>query len=183
MTMIIKKLPFFSFDDDTMVYQDGSLGLGFRLNGTDISTASPESINSVCQKIENLLVGLPSNIKVQVFYRLTNSAQNVLDRHAEVSANADPIYKPIREARLKFLRDKMVDEALFIPEIYLFLRSAPLELRKRKFFETEQLFQGFPEKEFLAAKERFYILTSQIEAPSGRPKWVQCDYPRRNGLV
>ena len=164
MTMIAKKLPFFSFDDDTMVYQDGSLGIGFRLKGTDISTAAPESINSVCQKIESLLVGLPENIKVQVFYRLTNSAQNVLASHAEVSAEADEIYKPIRDARLGFLRDKMLDDALFIPEIYLFVRSAPLEFRKRKFFEKEEVFQGFPEKEFLAAKERFYILTSQVEA-------------------
>jgi conjugal transfer ATP-binding protein TraC len=164
MQMIAKKLPFFSFDDHTMVYQDGSLGVGFRLRGTDISTASPESINSVCQKIENLLVGLPENIRVQVFYRLTNSAQGVLEKHAGVSVQSDAIYQPIRDARLKFFQEKMTDEALFIPEIYLFVRSTPLELRKRKFFEKEIAFQGFPEKEFLAAKERFYILVSQVEA-------------------
>jgi conjugal transfer ATP-binding protein TraC len=162
--MISKKLPFFSFDDHTMVYQDGSMGAGFRLRGVDISTSAPESINTVCQKIESLLVGLPEKIRVQVFYRLTNSAQSILERHAEVSKESATVYQPIREARLLFFKHKMANDSLFIPEICLFIRSAPLSLPKRRFFEKEQTFQGFPEKEFLAAKDRFYILISQVEA-------------------
>ncbi len=162
--MIAKKIPFFCFDDHTMIFEDGSLGVGFKLTGVDISTASPEMINSVSQKIESLLVGLPENIRLQVFYRLTNSACSILDKHSDASSEAVPNYQPIRDARIEFLNKKMGDDALFIPEIYVFLRSASLNLKKRKFFEKEETFQGFPEKEFLAAKERFYILVSQFEA-------------------
>jgi len=162
--MIAKKIPFFSFDDSLMVYQDGSFGVGFRLKGADISNAAPDAINSISQKIESLLVGLPEKIRLQVFYRLTKSANRTLKQHGEVSVDADAIYSPVRTARLDFLEKKMADDAIFVPEIYLFVRSAPLAFKKRKFFEKEQLFQGFPGKEFSDAKGRFGILVSQVEA-------------------
>ncbi len=164
MQTIDKKLPFFSFNVHTMVYQDGSLGAGFKLRGVDISTAAPEAINSVCQRLEGFLVGLPENLKIQVFYRLTDFAEDTLHKHAAVSEAADAIYQPIRDARLRFLQDKVNDGAVFIPEIYLFLRSGALEFRKRRFFEKEKDFEGFPEAEFAAAKEKFDILISQVEA-------------------
>jgi conjugal transfer ATP-binding protein TraC len=162
--MIAKKIPFFCFDDHTMVFDDGSFGVGFKLSGVDISSAAPEFINSVSQKVESLLVGLPEEVRLQVFYRLTNSASQVLKEHANISLEASANYKPIRDARLKFVEAKMTDENLFVPEIFIFIRSVPLNFKKRRFFEKEQVFQGFPEKEFLAAKERFYILVTQFEA-------------------
>ena len=164
MNAIAKKIPFYSFDDHTMVYQDGSLGVGFRLKGADISTAAPDAINSITQKVESLLVGLPEKIKLQVFYRLTKSADETLKEHSELSRDAAPIYAPVRDARLEFFDKKVEDDALFVPEIFLFVRSPALAFKKRKFFEKDQEFQGFPEKEFLAAKERFYILVSQVES-------------------
>lgn len=161
---IAKKLPFFAFDDHTMVYHDGSLGVGFKLRGVDITTAAPDFINTVCQKLESLLVGLSDHVKVQVFYRLTGAGDEVLRKHAEVSEGANAIYEPIRRARLTFFQDKLHKEDVFIPEVYLFLRSKPLALRRRRFFEKEKTFEGFPAAEFTAAKEKFYILVSQVES-------------------
>jgi type IV secretory pathway VirB4 component len=161
---IANRIPFFSFDDHTMVYQDGSLGVGFRLKGADISTATPDAINAISQKVESLLVGLPERVRVQIFYRLAKSVGKTLEEHEGVSSDASDFYGPIREARLKFWDQKMQENSLFVPEIYFFLRSAPLSFKKRKFFEKAELFQGFPQAEFLAAKERFFILVSQVEA-------------------
>lgn len=162
--MIAKKIPFFSFEENLMIYQDGSLGIGFKLKGADISVAAPEAINSISQKIESLLVGLPEKIKLQIFYRLTKSASKTISEHESVSAKASEIYAPIREARLTFWNKKMNDDDLFVPEIYLFLRSQPLSFKKRRFFEKQKAFQGFPEKEFQAAKDRFSIIVSQVES-------------------
>lgn len=162
--MIAKRIPFFSFDESLMVYQDGSMGVGFRLKGADISVAAPDEINAITQKIENLLVGLPEKIKMQVFYRLTKSVEKTLHEHGSASTEADPIYDPIREARLSFWNKKIEDDLLFVPEIYLFVRSEPLSFRKRKFFEKEKEFQGFPEKSFQTAREKFSILIAQIES-------------------
>jgi conjugal transfer ATP-binding protein TraC len=164
MTTIANKIPFFSFDGDEVVYRDGSLGAAWKLKGVDIAVAAPETINMLCQKLEGLLVGLPENIKVQIFYRLTGRAEDILEDHAAVSAESEERYQPIKEARLEFFHEKMNDGAIFIPEIYLFLRSPPLVLKKRRLFEQEKVFEGFPKATFESARERFSILLSQLEA-------------------
>jgi type IV secretory pathway VirB4 component len=164
MQMIAEKLPFFAFEDEIMVYRDGSLGIGFKLKGADISTATNEEINSYTQKLEMLLVGLPENLKLQVFYRLTPYVESTFENHKALSEQCDEIYRPIREARIEFLRNKLKGGLFFLPEVYIFVRSAPVVFQKRKFFEKETVFQGFPEKEFLALRKKFEIVASQVES-------------------
>lgn len=147
-----------------MVYLDGSLGVGFKLTGTDVSCAAPDEVNSFCQKLENFLVGLPEKSRVQVFYRLNNASREVIEKHEAVSEASEPLYKPVLEARLEYLNERIAEERFFVPEIYVFLRSEPVPMRKRRLFEKKKDFEGFPEKEFRALKERFFILVSQVEA-------------------
>lgn len=163
-TEILKKLPFFRFEDHTMVYNDGSLGVGFKLQGIDISCATPDAINSFCQKLENFLVGLPDQLKIQVFYRLTNYAEKIITDHATITEDCDAHYQPIREARLRFLKDKIGNGSFYLPEVYLFVRSRPVQLKKRKFFERKKEFENIPAVEFQKLKEQFYILISQVES-------------------
>lgn len=163
-SFIAQKIPFFRFDDHLMVYQDGSLGVGFRLSGFDISCASPDAINGFCQKIENFLVGLSEGLRVQVFYRLTNNAFDVIEQHKMVSSESSFVYQPIREARLSYLQSKLESGQFFVPEVYLFVRSKPLELRKRRFFEKKKSFEDCPPEQFQAHQDRFAILVSQVEA-------------------
>ncbi len=163
-THISEKLPFFCFDDDMMVYLDGSLGVGFRLSGADISCAAEDGINMLTQKVESFLVGLPEKLRVQVFYRLTNSAEKTIAEHAAISDESDPFYVPIRNARLSFIDKKLTHGQFFIPEIYVFVRSQSLAFKKRHFFEKKKEFEGFPEKEFKAQKEKFSILVDQVHS-------------------
>lgn len=147
-----------------MVYLDGSLGVGFHLTGYDISCATPDSTNAFCQKIENFLVGLNEGLRVQIFYRLTNNAFDVVEEHKMASGESGTHYQPIRQARISFLEKKIGSGQFFVPEIYLFLRSKPLKMKKRRFFDKKETFEGFPEKEFLAHKESFFTLVSQVES-------------------
>lgn len=161
---IIKKLPFFRFEDHTMVYNDGSLGVGFKLQGKDISCSTTDAISEFCQKLENFLVGLPDQLRVQVFFRQTNYAENTIKEHASVSVDSDVHYGPIREARLEFLKNKLNEGSFYIPEVYLFIRSRPVRMKKRKFFERKKEFEDIPALEFQKLKEQFYILVSQVES-------------------
>lgn len=161
---IQKKLPFFRFEDHTMVYNDGSLGVGFKLTGLDIGCASPEFINRFSQKIENLLVGLKENVRPQLFYRVTPYVDDLIKNHYDITKGSSEEYKPIRDARLEFLENKQSKHQFFIPEIFFFIRSDSLNLKPRGLFEKKREFNGFPEKEFQALKERFYILVSQVES-------------------
>jgi len=137
--------------------------MGFKLTGYDISCAAPDDINLFSRKIESFLVGLPEKVRVQVFYRLANSAETVITEHkANVNAD-DPLYEPIAKARYEFFEKKIGDESLFVPEIYFFLRSDAVLLKKRGFFEKKKEFDGFPKEQFQAHKEKFLILTQQAQ--------------------
>lgn len=155
------QIPLFCFDDDAAVFNDGSLGAGFKLTGYDISCATPEEINGFSQKLSSFLIGLPEKTRVQVFYRLTNSAKDVIAEHKQNIEANDPLYAPIAKARYEFFDNKIATNSLFVPEIYLFIRSEGLDLKKRRIFEKQQQFEGFPTDQFLAHKQKFLILQEQ----------------------
>ena len=143
---------------------DGSLGVGFKLTGLDISCASPDEINAFSKKIESLIVGLPEKIRLQIFYKLTNNAKLVIEEHKASATGDDPLYAPIANARHEFFEKKANDGRLFVPEIYFFLRSDALVMKKRGLFEKRQEFQGFPVEQFTAHKDKFLILVNQVES-------------------
>lgn len=143
---------------------DGSLGVGFKLTGIDISCASPDEINAFSKKIESLIIGLPEKLRLQVFYKLTNEAKSIIEEHRKSAGTDDPLYSPIAEARYEFFEKKVREETLFVPEIYFFVRSDALAMKKRGLFEKKQEFEGFPIEQFTAHKEKFLILASQVES-------------------
>lgn len=161
------RIPLFCFDENLAVFTDGSLGTGFRLTGFDISCASPDATNEFAQKIESFLVGLPEGMRVQVFYRLTDSARGVIEEHKRCMGTDDPRYAPIARARYEFLEEKMQDGLMFVPEIYLFLRSGPLAFKKRGLFEKRKAFDGFPPEQLKVHREKFLILRGQAASALG----------------
>lgn len=161
---IHRKLPFFGFEEHLMVYNDGSLGAGFKLTGIDISCAPDEMINTLCERVESLLVGLKEDLRVQLFYSLNGNVAKILEEHKSVSEKSVALYQPIREAHFDFLTSKQKKKLFFIPEIYLFIRSESLQLRKRGLLEKREEFRLYPQKEFKTLREQFEVVVSQLEA-------------------
>ena len=67
-------------DGDFIIFNDGSIGRGFKLVGNDISLKTSDVINQFSQRIENLLISLPEDYSLQLFYKLNqkNSLQLLL---------------------------------------------------------------------------------------------------------
>lgn len=161
---LAERLPFWHLDEDLTVFNDGSLGAGFRLGGYDISCASPEEINQFSRNVEHLLVSCPEGIRLQLFYRLTPNVETVLSKHEEVSRGCEPIYKEVREARIGFFRKTADDGGFFVPEIYLFVRSEALALKRKKLFEKQAQYEQVTKQRYEEHKEKFLRLLSQLES-------------------
>lgn len=159
-----ERLPFWHLDEDLTVFNDGSLGAGFRLGGYDISCTSPEEINQFSQNVEHLLVSCPEGIRLQLFYRLTPNVDPVLRKHEEVSKDCEPVYKEVREARINFFKKTAADGGFFVPEIYLFVRSQPLAFQKKKLFEKQTPYEQVTRHRYEEHKEKFLRLLSQLES-------------------
>ena len=61
-------MPLWHFDRELLVYSDGSLGVGFQIQGRDIVATTTESLNGFSQALENLLNTAPEGLRLQVFY-------------------------------------------------------------------------------------------------------------------
>ncbi|MGE3263351.1 MAG: VirB4 family type IV secretion system protein [Bacteriovoracia bacterium] len=159
-----ERLPFWHLDEDLTVFNDGSLGAGFRLGGYDISCASPEEINRFSRNVEHLLVSCPEGVRLQLFYRLSPNVEGVLKKHEEVSAECPPVYQEVRGARLNFLRETARNSGFFVPEIYLFVRSEALLLKKKKLFEKQAQYEQVTRGRYEEHKEKFSRLLNQLES-------------------
>lgn len=159
-----ERLPFWHLDDDLVVFNDGSLGVGFRLSGYDISCANQEEINQFNRNVEHLLVSCTEGMRLQLFYRLSPNVQGLIDKHAQVSEGCPPVYEAVRDARLKFLKETASSKGYFVPEIYFFVRSQAMFLKKKKFFEKQVQYEQATRTRYEEHREKFTRVVSQLES-------------------
>lgn len=161
-----------------MVYSDGSLGVGFHLQGFDGSVASTESLNNLSVALETLLNTAGEELKLQFFYRMTSDVSDQLRIHRELAAE-DPLYQPILDSRLSYLDDRASHHQFFRPEIHLFVRTSPFHYRKRKFWEKAHEYEQIAEKDYQEYRAKFVRIIAQIESSlhhaNLHPKQIQRD--------
>jgi conjugal transfer ATP-binding protein TraC len=158
------KLPFWHFDQDFMVYADGSLGAGFKLSGIDISTASESLVNELSMQLENLINTAEAGLRFQIFYKLSSHVKPIIDAHAELTCGSADEYGAVSEARLKFLRTNAAQGGYFNPEIYFFIRSVPHGYRKQRFWEKDSDFKKITAKEYGDHKSKFERSLRQLQS-------------------
>jgi conjugal transfer ATP-binding protein TraC len=156
MTNQIKNmLGLWHLDDNLVVFNDGSLGSGFKIIGNDISLKTPSEVNHFSEKIEGLLNSLPENYSLQVFYKLNHEVESAIQNHEEVSLNCKESYQPIRQARVNFLRRNAENRQYFVPEIFIFVRSVSHRLKQRRFWERRESFEVMTKKDFAQHRQKF----------------------------
>ena len=98
------KLPIWHFDQDMMVFSDGSLGAGFKLQGMDISCASTDSINSFNRNLESILTSIPEGLSLQVFYRLTPNVSETIQNHGFISSGSNLKQQEVAKSQNRFFK-------------------------------------------------------------------------------
>lgn len=141
-------LPIWHFDDNMMVYNDGSLGAGLKISGLDISTATNEVKNQFCQQISNLLNSLDEGLKLQIFYRLSSNVSELIDLHEKEMAHAPQECRPLVDARLNFLKKNEKAGNFYSPEIYLFLRGKGHGIKRDGLFKANEKYQQMLEEDY-----------------------------------
>lgn len=161
---LAEELGLWHFDDNLMVFSDGSLGAGFKLSGFDLTCANESAINQLTQNLENLLVSGEEGLKLQFFYKLSPVVEDLIQSHDNLSKEIDGPYQRIAQARVHFFRENQAKRRYFIPNIYFFIRSHPNKMAKQGLFSSNQQFEGLSEAEYLDKKEKFLRAVKQYES-------------------
>lgn len=127
------KLPYWHFDNDIMVFEDGSLGFGYKLEGFDINCTTSEKINQLSTNLEHLLTGIEEGLSIQFFYKVSSDYQEKINEHENISINAPAIYQDVTEARTEFLKTNMEYHNYFKSDVYLFIRSEKHKYSKQNY--------------------------------------------------
>lgn len=156
-------LPIWHFDENFMVYHDGSLGGGLKLSGIDISTATNEVINQFCQHISNLLNSLEEGLKLQLFYRVSSNVLEMISEHEKETIQTPDEFKPLVNARIQFLKKNHEAGNFYSPEIYLFLRGKPQKIKSDSFFRPVPRYEQMMEDDYLEHKDQFLRSYEQVK--------------------
>ncbi len=164
-TPLIDLLPFWHMEDDgIVVFKDGSLGYGLKIEGVDIVSWPNGQVNYLNENLENLLVSSQEGIRLQLFYKLSHSVSDILQAHRTISKDAPTKYMPIRSARIDFFKQMEEGKNFYRPEIYCFVRSRPHQFSRRRFWESEKQFEQITQGQFEDHKKKF--LRSKNQARS-----------------
>ncbi len=157
-------LPLWHFDGDFLVYNNGSLGVGFELTGKDISIVEPEPINEFSTALENLINTAQEGLRFQIFYRLESDVSPLIGAHETLSKGPSSVYDPIAKSRLAHFRNNQEAGLYFKPRIYFFIRSAPFSYKKQRLFESEAKYRRIARSEYWKHKTDFVRSVTQIES-------------------
>ena len=141
-------LQIWGFEQDLIIYADGSLGFALDCVPVDISTWSDEDINNYSEGIKQFLNGLPENIDIQFVQDIVPGNNVVLDKYKKLSQKTEN-----ETARfLCFERVSALEEDDSLGQIPIhrlkILVRRPLSqnlIAKPSLFSKEKLFQDISE--------------------------------------
>lgn len=138
------QLQIWGFEQDLIIYADGSLGFALDCVPNDVSTWSDERINSYSEKISQFLNSLPTNIDIQFVQDIVPGNDKIINQHQLLAQKTNnEIAKSLCNERV--LRLRSADDAGEIPTHQLKIiarRSFSQNLiSKPTLFSKEKLFQ------------------------------------------
>lgn len=158
------KLPYWHFEEDLMVYSDGSLGTGFQIEGVDINCSTVDKKNQFSLQIESLINSLPENVNLQIFYKLSSKIRDIIYNHKSTSKNQCKNYQDILNCRVNFHITNEENGHYYLPEIYIYLKGTSGHQSRQEMFQSQKDFFQMSIKEFNSHRLNFLKIARQTES-------------------
>lgn len=141
-------LQIWGFEQDYMIFSDGSLGFALDCVPVDVSTWSDDRINAYSERVGQFLNSLPAHVDIQFVQDIEPGNRKVIDRHEALSQQStNETAKSLCLSRSMRLHESDAAGELPVHSLKVFVRK-PLSqnlLEKPKLFSKEKLFQEMSE--------------------------------------
>lgn len=137
-------LQIWGFEQDFVVFSDGSIGFALDCIPVDVSTWSDDKMNSYSERIGQFLNSLPDQIDVQFIQDIEGGNASVIDRHQQLSKNSNnETAKSLCQERVKHLSDRDAVGLLPVHRLSVIVRKPASKklIDKQNLFGREKLFQ------------------------------------------
>ena len=154
------KLPLWHFENDYLIFSDGSIAAGFRLSGMD-SNASKERTNLFNKSLMEALGALPEGLSLQIFYKLKHDVKSTIEKHKNLLENSCKFYREIAQAQSSFLLESSKAGEYFDAEIIIFAKIKPRPTKK-KYWQSQAIFQKVAKAKYLEDRKQLDRATEQL---------------------
>lgn len=142
-------LQIWGLEEDNVLFADGSLGFGLRVEPVDCSCWSNEQANDFAAKVCQFLNGLPSEIDVQFVQDIKGGNKAVISAHAGQAAH-EPSSVVSELTNNRIAKFEALDTEGLLPKhgLSLFVRKRPsgVLLERPRFFSRQRKFQEIAEE-------------------------------------
>ncbi|MGZ3783876.1 MAG: VirB4 family type IV secretion system protein [Bdellovibrio sp.] len=149
--VLADKLQIWGFEDDLIIFKDGSTGFGLDLSVLDVTTWDSDRINGLASSIDQFLNGLPSHIDVQFVQEIESGNSKYFEGHLELSKgckNEDVLQ--LVDGRLSIMAEKDKNGEIPFHRLQLYARRPLRRLlnKKNTTFAKQDTFPEIAEQEF-----------------------------------
>ncbi len=145
------KIQLWGFEDDVIVFQDGSTGFGLDLSSIDATTWDITRVNTLANSLDQFLNGLPSHIDLQFIQEIDSGNGLILDEHRNLASDCrNEDVKSLVETRLKRWEDRDINGEVPFHGLKLFVRRPLRRLlgKSSGVFAKQESFVDIAEAEF-----------------------------------
>jgi type-IV secretion system protein TraC len=152
---------FFAAPKPYVVLVDGSLVAGLKLSLADVECFDETATNQFTIGLRSALNSISEGITIQFHMQVRSDYSDVIGHHVNgAKPNAPSIIQKIARFRESRLKDDQDSGCLYRPNLFVFLRSKPPEVKKVNFLKKKEHFSRVSSSTY---EETIEILTQNLE--------------------
>ncbi len=165
---LTEKLQIWGFEDNLLIFRDGSLGAALKLSPLDITCFDNSVVNSISHRLCDFLNGLPQGLNFQFMQEIVSGNSKTIQENLSLVKNeTTDLTREISNVRSELLKEQDLSGEIPKQNLYLFLRmplrSTVVEKPKWFSFKKKQSNISIPENRLKSEIENFKRKIVEIE--------------------
>ncbi|MBL7542569.1 MAG: ATP-binding protein [Bdellovibrionaceae bacterium] len=150
---LAEKIQLWGFEDDFVVFKDGSIGFGLDVNYIDVSTWTADQINELAYSLDQFLNSLPPHLDLQFIQEIKPGNESIFSEHEKLANSCiNEEVKVLLGSRLRRWRNHDLNGFVPFHGLKLFVRRPSKHLLENgpSLLKKPELFPALAENEFEA---------------------------------
>lgn len=120
---LCEQLPYWDFNNNVCLLNDGSLVRGIEVTPIDIECFDNDRINQLTLTLRAMLNAVPENLTMQFHVETTSDFNHTLRNHRELLTTENQFLKSLDEKRCGEIEDDIKSQKLLKSKVYVYLRT------------------------------------------------------------
>lgn len=118
---LCEELPYWEFDKNTCILNDGSISAGVEITPLDIECFDNDRINNLTMGLRSVVNSISENLTVQLLVSTTSDFSETLLKHNTLLSTSNEFLKKVDEKRTTEISNEIKNNQLIKPKVFAFI--------------------------------------------------------------